>query len=257
MRLFKQLAMALAAFAVVPANATTIVDGNFSSTSTTNGGTVPGGVCYSGAPDACVTLAGWTNTDGYTFVSNAATLGKSAFSGGTVTLDAFPSGPAGAPTLGQNYLAVDGVAFGAPRGTISQSLSGLTVGDHYAVTFWQAAAQQSGYTGATTEQWQVTFSGTSGTQTGFSTLMSTPSQGTHAWNQVTLDFTATTAIETLAFYALGTPVGDPPFVLLDDISISDVPEPSTLAAMGAGLVILMVKRRRRRGAAPANTALAS
>ena len=250
MSIFKLLAAFAAVGLALPAQATTITNGDFTSFSSSNGGKQPGGVCYQTTPSAaCTNLGGWTNTDGYTFISNSANLGVSAYGGYTVALDAFPTGPSGAPTLGQYYLAVDGVAWGAPRGALSQTLNGLTMGDHYSVSFWQAAAQQSTYSGATTEQWQVSFTGGGFTQNGFSTLMSTPSKGTYGWNYQTLNFVATAASETISFYALGTPNGDPPFVLLDDISISDIPEPSTLAAIGTGMLALLAHRRRARRAA--------
>jgi hypothetical protein len=234
-------AVMLAALSL-PAHAGLVTDGNFTSVTAVDGGVTPGGVCYQTTPtSACSTLGGWTNTDGYTFISNSANLGLSAYGNYNVALDAFPTGPAGAPALGTNYLAVDGVAWGAPRGTISQTLSGLTVGDHYAVTFWQAAAQQTAHSGATTEQWVVSL----GSQTDYSTLMNTPSQGTYAWNQQTLVFTATLASEVLTFTSLGTPDGDPPFVLLDDVSATDIPEPSAIAALSAGMAMLLLRRRTR------------
>jgi hypothetical protein len=242
------LLLALAAALIVPAQATTITvtNGDFSSTSSVRGGHKPGGVCYQTNPSqACELLTGWTNTDGYSFISNVANLGNSAYQSNAVTLDALPATVPGGPTAGSYFLAVDGVAWGAPRGSISQTLSGLTIGEHYEISFYQAAAQQAGFTGATTEGWQVSL----GNQTDYSTVMSTPSQGTHAWNKQTLDFTATSASELLSFYALGTPDGDPPFVLLDDIAILALPEPSTLAALGVGLIGLIALRRRRNASA--------
>ena len=78
-----------------------------------------------------------------------------------------------APVSG-NVFADDGDP--AYRSSLSQTITGLTAGHTYALNFYQAAAQQNGLSGNTTEQWQVTF-GT--TQT--SALMNNPSQGFVAW----------------------------------------------------------------------------
>ncbi len=56
--------------------------------------------------------------------------------------------------VGGNFIVADG---GFQLTTLYQSVSGLTAGQKYELTFYQAAGQLYGFTGATKEQWQVTF----------------------------------------------------------------------------------------------------
>ena len=57
------------------------------------------------------------------------------------------------PPGGGNYIAMDGTS---PVATpLEQTVSGLTVGQSYSLTFQWAAGQFYGYSGATTESWQV------------------------------------------------------------------------------------------------------
>jgi hypothetical protein len=169
----------------------------------------------------------------------------SIYPGVTNTIPAAPPG-------GGNFIAVDGDA--SLVNSFTQTVNGLTPGTQYALTFYQAAGQQAGYSGTTTEQWQVTF----GTQTLFSAVMTDPSHDFVPWQQQTLTFTATNTSEYLTFMALGTPDGLPPIVMLADVSLVDpppggdpvsAPEPSTvgLFAVGlAGMVIAGARMRKRR-----------
>jgi hypothetical protein len=59
-----------------------------------------------------------------------------------------------------------------------------------------------------------------------------------------LTFTATAASEALTFIAVGTPSGEPPFVLLDGVGFTAVPEPATFALLGIGLVGIGAVGRR-------------
>jgi hypothetical protein len=111
------------------------------------------------------------------------------------------------------------------------------VGHTYAVSFYQALAQQSGFTGATTSQWVVSLGG----QTDYSTQMNDASQGFSGWSYVTDYFTATATTETLGFTANGT--GAPPMALLDGVSLVDTPEPASWLVMLVGLVGLAGARR--------------
>jgi len=142
---------------------------------------------------------------------------------------------------GGNFLVVDGGS--GYNLSIYQTISGLTSGASYQLSFYQAAGQQNGKTGATTEQWQVTF----GTQTLDSTLQSNPSEDFQPWTLQTMTFKATSTSQILSFLALGTPNGVPPMVFLDGVSMAQVvPEPSSLAIAGLGLCALLVARRLRR-----------
>ena len=153
--------------------------------------------------------------------------GTVAFGGGLT----FWVSPGSSPD-GGNYIAIDGDS--AYSSALKQTMAGLTTGQQYTVSFWQAAVQQSGFNGATTEQWQVSFGGSTKT----STLMNNLSHGAVGWNKQSLNFIAGSATDVLSFVALGTPNGVPPFVLLDGVSVTATPEPSTNLLIGLGLIAL-------------------
>jgi hypothetical protein len=147
--------------------------------------------------------------------------------------------PATSPQ-GGNFIESDGssgLAF-----PINQTINGLSVGQSYSVSFYQAAGQELGDSGATTEQWQVSL----GSQTQFSSLMLNASEGVVPWQTQTLSFTASSPSEVLSFLAIGSG-GVPPIVFLDGVDMeTTVPEPSaSLLLGGVGAVIAMVRLGRR------------
>jgi len=152
--------------------------------------------------------------------------------------------PAHGPSGNNNFIEADGdpsYSF-----SFNQTISSLTVGQNYNVSFNQAAGQQSGnLVGPTTEQWEVSL----GSSTQFSSLMSTPQGGIFPWEAQTLQFTASSTSEVLSFLAVGTPSGAPPMVFLDGVDMEasgSVPEPSaTLLLGGVGAVIGMGRLGRR------------
>jgi hypothetical protein len=197
-------------------------------------------------------LTGWTNnssggTLGYNFVyssGSADTTGANGVSGNVKLWgpnDGSNNGlPASSPD-GGNYIAADGAYEVAP---ISQTINGLTAGKQYAVSFWYAGAQQYGFNGVTTEQWLVSLGG----QQLSTSVLTDPSNGFTGWQYTTLTFTATATTETLSFLAAGTPNGEPPFSLLDGVSMSQVaaPEPASMAMLMTGLIAIGAVARRRR-----------
>ena len=180
-------------------------------------------------------------------------------------------GPFPNPPPGGNFIQADGnPGF---QTAFNQVLTGLVVNQTYDLSFWQAAGQQIGFTGATTEQWIVGLGGTgfnvfhhcgavdpSDPSTNLSTysnpgaeihttlVMNTPSQGISAWNQVTMSFTATAVSETLSFLAWGnngSEVNLPPTVFLAGVNTpSQTPEPGTLALFALALVGFGASMRR-------------
>jgi hypothetical protein len=215
----------------------TVVNGGFESTQTQTSSQF-------GAPYSSQQVTGWSNT-GYNFVylpGTADTTGATG-SGGTVALWGPGNGSnngLGASPNGGNFLALDGAYQVGP---VSQTLNGLTVGDVVTVTFDFAGAQQSGFTGATTEQLEVSL----GDQNDFTQVLQDPSHGFTGWQTESLTFTATSTSEALSFLAIGTPSGVPPMSLLDGVSASQspVPEPGSLALLSTGLIGLGGFVRRR------------
>jgi hypothetical protein len=202
------------------------------------------------------TLQGW-NTTGYNFLFNTSndevygTTGQN----GVVRLWGWNNGGINnlaASPVGGNYVAADG-AYGV--GALTQTVNGLVVGQKYNLSFYWAGAQQYNYDGTTTEQWKVKFGNDS-----YATAVKTDaSHGFTGWTQELATFTATSTSELLSFLAVGTPGGEPPFSLLDGVSMSQVvlpatpstpakaiPEPGTLAMIGLGLGLLGFGTRRRK-----------
>ena len=168
---------------------------------------------------------------------------------------------------GTNFYQADGnPEF---ESTIFQTITGLTAGTTYTLQFQQAAGQQQGFSGDTTEQWKV-FLGVGGigvdcstnpcTVTGLTNneeqdlpLMNTPSMMNTDWNNVNLSFTPTAAELTggsaiLTFLAWGdggSTTNLPPTVFLEGVNTPPVPEPATLSLMGVGFGMGGIMPRRR------------
>jgi hypothetical protein len=213
------------------AKADLITNGNFSST--TNGG---GQLGYN------TNVTGWT-TNGYNFVFTPGSADNGGVTGQYGSLQLWGPGNGSANGLGSspaggNYIGADG-AYNV--GAISQTINGLTAGAQYTVGFYWGGAQQYGYNGITTEQWLVSL----GSQTLSTNILTDPSNGFTGWQQTFLTFTATSSSEVLSFLAAGTPNGEPPFSLLDGVTMTQVPEPASMSLLGAGLAGLGFVRRRR------------
>jgi hypothetical protein len=156
--------------------------------------------------------------------------------------------PGGVSPTGGNFVALDGDTL--YNGTLSQTITGLTVGATYTLSFDWAAAQFADRTGNTTEMLQVGFGGQS-----FDTaIVPNLSGGSAGWFTVSHSFQASDTTQVLSFLSIGTPNGQPPVALLDSVSLTNgVPEPNSWALMliGFGGVGGMMRVARRRAIAAA------
>ncbi len=160
--------------------------------------------------------------------------------------------PGGSPD-GGNYIASD--AAHTLSGTFSQTISNLTSGKKYVLTFDYAAAQYSNnnglWNGPTDEWWKVSL----GSQSDTTAVLNIASHGFSGWQTASFTFTATGApigdkvSEALKFLAASDYSATvPPVALLDSVSLTSVavPEPATWAMMFVGFVGLGFAARRRR-----------
>jgi len=154
-------------------------------------------------------------------------------------LPVYPGFPATSPQ-GGNFVQADSTpTFAQP---ITQTISGLTAGQSYTVSFYQAAGQGAGDSGATTDQWEVTL----GSSTQYSSLMSIPQGGMFPWTSQTLTLTADNTSDLLSFIAIGSG-GVPPQIFLDGVDMeASVPEPSAIMLLiGVGTVLAVGRIGRR------------
>jgi hypothetical protein len=209
--------------------------------------------------------------------------GSEGTAGGNGNVYAVYTNPGFSNTVpaGTNFFQADGNPN--YENTIFQSISGLTAGTTYTLQFQQAAGQQVGFTGDTTEQWKV-FLGVGGIGTDCgpnpclvtgtnnnieqdSTLMSTQSQHNVDWNSVNMTFTpqlnnftsiagdgtGTAILTFLAWGDNGSTTNLPPTVFLEGVNTPPVlPEPAPLSILAIGLLGLGGIKLRRRAKRNAN-----
>jgi hypothetical protein len=189
-------------------------------------------------------VTGWT-TSGYNYVFVPGTADRAGAVGeyGHLMLwgpnDGAANGlPETSPT-GGNFIAMDG-AYNV--NAVSQMISGLTPGQAATVSFFWGGAQQFAYDGNTSEQLAVSLGG----DTQYTAVLDNMNHGFTGWQQESMTFVPTSSSEMLSFLSVGTPAGEPPFALLDGVSVSDTPEPaswSLLVGSFAGFGIFAARRR--------------
>lgn len=180
-------------------------------------------------------------------------------------LDPIPLSPTGG-----NFIAADAAYRVAP---IYQQLNNLVIGATYTLTFNWAAGQAypfgSGGGPDTTEGWTACFGtcdfiyggpeDTNPNDTRFingeiysTGTVTNPNMGFTPWMSETMTFTATSVSQKLSLLAYGTPLGQPPFSLIDSVSLDGpllpppaVPEPTTwmMLVLGFGLVGGAIRKR--------------
>lgn len=176
---------------------------------------------------------GWSVTGGYTFLFNTTNVDTTGSNGQFGSLSLWGVGNGGPDTIvaspdGGNFVAIDSAFQQAP---LTQTISGLTAGKEYVVSFYWAVAQQYGFNGPTYDNLEVSLGG----ETHSTATATNPEHAFNGWWKESFTYTATSPTETLSFFAAGGPPGVPPFALLDGVSVTaSIPEASTWSMLVVG-----------------------
>lgn len=146
------------------------------------------------------------------------------FSGWTVAIDPAFSGVDHPAAHSGGYGAYFG-DFGTP-GAVSQSFATIA-GTGYTIDLWLRSD------GLVPNSFQVLWGGTP--------VYTATNVGSFAYTEILIDRLATSALTTLELRVRN----DNGFLELDDVSVSAVPEPSSLALLGIGVFVLAELRRRK------------
>lgn len=216
---------------------------------------------------------GWSGGNGLIFIDGQS-YGQSAEGGGYLPTYGNPTG-----TVPGNYVEADGNP--TYESGFNYTVTGLTVGQTYTLSFYQGASQQTGFGNGlpTTNQWIVSL-GTQGlgvcgngpddptygpTETycngdgtasvAASPLMTVPSGGVVGWDFVSVNLTADNTTDVLSFLAWGdngSTINLPPIAFLAGVDSpaglgSGTPEPAAWGLMIMGFLgvggIVRVRRR--------------
>ena len=160
------------------------------------------------------------------------------------------NGFSGSPDGGR-FIGIDG-DYG--RSKLSQTIDNLTPGLTYNLAFQWAGSQFTDAQGDTVQWWEVSFGSSPSQDTPHTTVLS---KGFSGWMNHSMQFIASAASQELSFTAMGNPGGLPPFLLLDGVSLTTPPPPTTvpgpLPLLGAGAALgwstaLRQRLRRSRSA---------
>jgi hypothetical protein len=191
----------------------------------------------------------WTtvNMGSYSFLMGSASSSAPSRTDSNGTMNLWTSSNGGSGNAlannspdGGNFWMTDA---GWNTGRLTQTIDGLVAGEDYTLNFYSAGAQQQGFTGDTATRWGVSL-GSAPVQ--FTSWINVGSKGSSAWTIQTMTFTATGTTAVLSFLAEGTPGNLPPMALLDGVSLTHVPEPSSYAAVAGGVLVLVGAYRRRK-----------
>ena len=137
----------------------------------------------------------------------------------------------------------------AANGSLDQTVNGLTIGQTYNLSFYWAGTELFNRTGYQSIGLTGSLGGDAFATPAYLNTASAGQPGSFSgWMLENFSFTANASSEVLSFLAVGTPAGNlPPFALLDGVSLTAVPEPSTWAMMlvGFGGLGYAAFRRRR------------
>ena len=145
--------------------------------------------------------------------------------------------------VGSNFIAIDSSWGGATQNSgVSQSISGLTSGATYKLTFSYALTQWSGFTGSDSAAVTAILGSASQTTSPIGPIATQTFSG---WATSTFTYVANATTETLQLLA-SSGSGQPPLVLLANVSLTKAPEPMSIAILGTGILGLVTAARKRR-----------
>jgi PEP-CTERM motif len=224
--------------------------------------------------------SGWTGGNGLIFIDQPGNASNPNSACGSTYMTTY-----GCPSTlnisgGYNYVEADGNP--TYESGFNYAVTGLTVGQTYTLSFYEAGSQQTTFGNGlnTTEQWIVSL-GTQGMNICYNCgpadsyyggqdstyynndltasiaatpIMTTPSGGMTNWQYVSVNLTADATNELLSFLAWGddgNTVNLPPVVFLAGVNspagLNTTPEPATMALFFGGLLGLALLRRRGKG----------